>query len=390
MKDGQINLSYIGTTYPTKKGGKLTVESPSNRRRGKNIIWNVSCSICSKDKELFPSGLFEGNKYQLDHGQVPCGCSPYKYNYRQNKIILARHKLIVYAETGDGKFLIHDVDRRVCYTATKSHAISGFSVEPLIPKLEKWIKPKPKKFHYTDLVGQSKTLGNGSVITIIGADDKPVNKTRYYDCVCSVCSLDKELYPKPFRTTKTNLFYNDCAPCGCFNTRINKSKVETEILALRASRSLGNKLVLINFPDGEPTSFATVVQECPIHGEWETSLATLMRGCGCVSCHKGGGYISTKVGYLYILKHHEENRFKVGISNYPDKRIAGLRRTTPFNFSVVALYSHVDGRLVHNVETAIHRMYEKSGYSGFDGSREWLNADMDILNAPRELGLKLT
>ncbi|AFN39330.1 endonuclease [Aeromonas phage CC2] len=65
---------FIGQTFPTPKGGMLTVVGVSDRRSGNNKVYKLTCSICSEDKELFPD-LFESQKSDLVKGQVPCGCS---------------------------------------------------------------------------------------------------------------------------------------------------------------------------------------------------------------------------------------------------------------------------------------------------------------------------
>lgn len=139
MKIGQVNLSYVGTKYKTPKGGTLTVIGESGRRRGKNIIWEVECSICSQDKELFPAP-FDGNKFQMDKGQRPCACSPYQYTEDQNKIRLSRVGLIVLA-VNDKKYYVEDIDNKVCYSGTVSQLMKGYKFEPIIP-LSLQVKPK--------------------------------------------------------------------------------------------------------------------------------------------------------------------------------------------------------------------------------------------------------
>lgn len=42
---------------------------------GKHTLFKVTCTECSKDKELFPDGYFVSRKLDLIRGQKPCGCS---------------------------------------------------------------------------------------------------------------------------------------------------------------------------------------------------------------------------------------------------------------------------------------------------------------------------
>ncbi len=69
MKD-----DFIGQTFPTPKGGVMTVVGVVGKSKNGIKIYSSTCSICSEDKELFPE-LFESQKGSLVNGQVPCGCS---------------------------------------------------------------------------------------------------------------------------------------------------------------------------------------------------------------------------------------------------------------------------------------------------------------------------
>ncbi|UKM62723.1 hypothetical protein P19_0235 [Aeromonas phage P19] len=64
---------FIGQTFPTPKGGVLTVVG-DNGLKGNKKRYQLTCSICSLDGELFPE-LFESHKGNLVNGAIPCGCS---------------------------------------------------------------------------------------------------------------------------------------------------------------------------------------------------------------------------------------------------------------------------------------------------------------------------
>lgn len=64
---------FIGTTFPTPKGGVLTVTGVVGKR-GSHAVFTLECSVCSKDKELFLDG-FTSLKGGLVKGRVPCGCA---------------------------------------------------------------------------------------------------------------------------------------------------------------------------------------------------------------------------------------------------------------------------------------------------------------------------
>ena len=81
---------FIGTTFPTPKGGVLEVVGCCVERMGRVALFKVECSICSADVELFPDG-FRGQKSGLVRGKVPCGCakSP-QWRAHQYKVLVKR------------------------------------------------------------------------------------------------------------------------------------------------------------------------------------------------------------------------------------------------------------------------------------------------------------
>lgn len=80
---------FEGRTFPTKKGGTLTVLSWNGDRRGSHKYYPVVCSICSTDFEMFPLP-FLCKKSDIIKGVIPCGCGSYNYKGDQQKLILNR------------------------------------------------------------------------------------------------------------------------------------------------------------------------------------------------------------------------------------------------------------------------------------------------------------
>lgn len=80
---------FVRTQFKTDKGSVLTVTGVAGKR-GTEAIFNLECSICSKDTELFPSG-FTSVKGNLIKGVVPCGCSKTpKWSNEQDLILTNR------------------------------------------------------------------------------------------------------------------------------------------------------------------------------------------------------------------------------------------------------------------------------------------------------------
>jgi hypothetical protein len=69
--------------------GKLEVIGIAGKDKWGAALFKVTCTECSKDKELFPDGCFVSLKSPLKAGKKPCGCS--KFNWEDWQfLILAR------------------------------------------------------------------------------------------------------------------------------------------------------------------------------------------------------------------------------------------------------------------------------------------------------------
>ena len=93
--------SFVGTEIKTPAGGTLTVIAVSSRKREYTKLYQLRCSICSEDKELYPV-LFETTKGCLTRGRIPCGCAKsHGWSERQYRIRIKRECL----NRGDKDFL---------------------------------------------------------------------------------------------------------------------------------------------------------------------------------------------------------------------------------------------------------------------------------------------
>lgn len=79
----------IGESFPSKKGGVLTIIGVSDEKVGRSTKHLVVCSLCSEDTELFPEP-FRILYKKLSNGQNPCACTTYRYNEEQVKLLIKR------------------------------------------------------------------------------------------------------------------------------------------------------------------------------------------------------------------------------------------------------------------------------------------------------------
>lgn len=117
---------------------------------------------------------------------------------------------------------------------------------------------------------------------------------------------------------------------------------------------------------------------CPIHGAFVQIVSNHLAGKGCQSCATYG-FDSKAKSSLYMLKSSCGNYTKIGITNNLESRISILKNRTPFEFSVVDSISDT-GESVRFYEYIFHHMFGTLGFSGFDGSTEWISCGYNNLD----------
>ncbi|UPW42579.1 hypothetical protein BAHKABFF_00029 [Salmonella phage CF-SP1] len=114
---------------------------------------------------------------------------------------------------------------------------------------------------------------------------------------------------------------------------------------------------------------------CIEHGVFYQMPHAHLSGQGCPSCAKTG-FDSNKCGYIYFLM--SEYGIKVGITNTLQKRVNGLKSSTPFNFNLIHKIK-TTGVEAQKIEKYFHKKYESAGLTGFDGATEWLNYSTELM-----------
>lgn len=92
---------FVGEIF---NNGKLRVIGIHGKGNRYQTLYRVTCTECSKDKELFPEGYFISTKGNLLKGQIPCGCakSPrwegWQWLLRARRAAEGRFKVIGFVE----------------------------------------------------------------------------------------------------------------------------------------------------------------------------------------------------------------------------------------------------------------------------------------------------
>jgi Zn finger protein HypA/HybF involved in hydrogenase expression/translation initiation factor IF-1 len=90
---------------------------------------------------------------------------------------------------------------------------------------------------------------------------------------------------------------------------------------------------------------------------WETTVHHRSNGRGCPTC-SDSGYDPNEDGYLYFLHQDDWEMLQIGITNFPEQRIASHRRN---GWDVIEVRGPMDGHLTQQWETAILRMLKAKG-----------------------------
>lgn len=103
-----MRRDMIGEEFTTPKGAKLRIIGCSKKDKKNNNIYTLTCSLCSKDKELFGDGLFYSRISHLNSGKIPCGCSTRRrWTLEQYEILVKRsmvgthYKFTKFVENGN-------------------------------------------------------------------------------------------------------------------------------------------------------------------------------------------------------------------------------------------------------------------------------------------------
>lgn len=92
-----------------------------------------------------------------------------------------------------------------------------------------------------DRIGEVFTLKSGHTLTIIGVSDEKIGRCTKHLVECSHCSLDKELFPEPFKILYNRLVKGG-SPCACSMFK-GYTEEQVTLLVKRRCTELGHEFV---------------------------------------------------------------------------------------------------------------------------------------------------
>lgn len=131
-------------------------------------------------------------------------------------------------------------------------------------------------------------FGEKGQLTVVGWSGRktsPGKSHKLYILKCDICSEDGQLFGDGhFKSLKYSLTKGQI-PCGCAKF-VKWNKAQYEVLCARASSKSGNSFISFLNYNLKSARDSFIVQECPIHGEWDTGTMgnLLTKNTGCPKC----------------------------------------------------------------------------------------------------------
>ncbi len=368
MKD-----DFIGQTFPTPNGGRLTVVGVVGKSKNGIKIYSSTCSICSLDKELFPD-LFESQKGNLVNGNVPCGCSKFP-KWRPFQVEIIARRLCVemdYEFLGfpDGYKNSKSKFEYNCPVHGKQKVSYDSFVNQGSRCPECGIDSQKDKLRNPEAETITKELCDVEGYEFLGFHDGYKNAFSKFSYNCPVHGK---------QTASYNDFVNGGSRCpSCGGTK-KKTLEEAETIVKELCVEMDYQF--LGFPDGYKNQRSKFSYICPTHGKQSVSYTNFVNiGNRCPSC-ANYGYDQSKPGYFYLFRYELSSQipvYKFGITNRLTKirsneHIAGIKDVKS---KMIYEWYFDDGSIPKNMEKYIKDNYE-TGISNWltSGNTETLAAN---------------
>ena len=164
-----------------------------------------------------------------------------------------------------------------------------------------------------------------------------------------ICDLGHVFKASPnARTSKGN----GCSFCSGRQVLVGFNDLLTTHPAL-ASQAVGWEVTSVSAGSGKKVKW-----RCQEGHEWNAVISSrAIAGVNCPSCSKYG-FDANLDGWIYFLEHPQWNLYQIGITNYPDDRLASHKK---LGWEVIELRGSMDGLIARQWETSILQMLKRRG-----------------------------
>jgi len=385
---------FIGKTFTTPKGGVLTVVSKLPQEPYTTGRYEIHCSICSEDQELWRD--LSSIRTALVKGQSPCGCS---------KVLVLpewRWEVIIGRECVKRDYTFNGWVGDFKGVGTKLNLINNKTGK-------KWASNTITRFmigygdgcHGEDAITKSnerfvqRFLSTGSYIkgTLFTKNINKRGKHGFWDVYCPICSEDiyveNGLCDGVFTTTGSSLSLG-CNPCRCSpNYTFTKAQQELRIKEVMRGEWKGTFNGWVSDYVNSNTKFRWV---CDGEHSVETSVVKFMQGDRCLYCHYENNH-NNKFGLYFDRCLEEDNLYvykiddkylKIGRSFDVRKRESGLRYASKSK-NLELLFTVTDKHEnIYALEQEIHKNL-RSVYLGYKTGWSTETFSLEALPLVREI-----
>lgn len=378
---------FIGSTFRTPKGGVLTVVGV-NGRRGSHTYFELRCSICSEDEELWPRGSICDFKSHLVNGRVSCGCAlnpkwtqvqyavrvgrscserGYEFKGFSGEWLGKNTKLIIYnpitgntwKSTSIDNFLRGNGDPSIKVTKLKERSLLDDSIH----------RENFRKAGF----GEGYRFWRSSRLNSAGA-------ACYWHYECPTCSNDLYVQNKVCSgvfESHINSLKEGIKACRCGSSpNLTKEQKEFKLQRICNDEGLEFRGLVDNHSFSNRTKFKLICKE---GHECSTNIQTFFKGTRCSRCHrdkqKARGYLNgyyedkqDSVDFLYCILFKKGGYIKVGRTFDIEKRIThartGLLVKSSHEYKDIEILSLMQGthKEVYKIEQDIHRDLTARGF----------------------------
>jgi hypothetical protein len=368
----------IGKIYGP--AGQLKIVGIRNRHGegGKKTMFNVHCSICATDPELFGDGVFASALGNLNKGALPCGCGRNPRWDEDQILVKVRRNLkdstcevLGYAEPYHGnetklslRCKVHGTE----WTHTTVHTGTAPSYSGMCIECEKDLIANRHAQHedaHADEILSSGKFAPGTKLWRIRSRNGTSQAT--WGMLCGKCSYDEfvenNLCIGVFETSLQSL-KDGHRPCRCSN-KYRYSHSQRRYQIEKVIKSTDAKWVFTGFVKGTFDRHIRLNGYCDVHGEFEQSVSHIVKNSsGCPRC-ASYGFNKAKTGYVYVLDIEGVIGCFTGygISNNVKNRFTDHRRNLSYaGFKIVnQKVFECDGKLAAQVELELKKEFPING-----------------------------
>lgn len=167
--------------------------------KGRNVVFILTCSVCSKDTELWPYGSITSYKSGLKRGDCPCGCGKHPYWTRDQWVIRIKRECAIHNYKFNGFVEFKGVFSKLClenlltghkWDTTKANDFFNGHGDPIEgAKLTTLSVTKPDASHIGEFYKAGFSAENMFKRNLELEDNNGTHS--FFDYLCPVCSFDE-------------------------------------------------------------------------------------------------------------------------------------------------------------------------------------------------------